>query len=131
MLSKDFVTVQDVLNNLTQATGGQLEQQQTSVFTPSASTLDIRDFGVGRTLVLLNGRRLPQFPLAAGGTSNFVDLSSIPSSAIKRIEILTDGASAIYGSDAIGGVENSRLQITTGVESDKSNALFFFEYMDR
>lgn len=157
MLSKGFVTVQDALNNLTQATGGQLDQQQTFGFTPSASAVDIRGFGVGRTLVLLNGRRLPQFPLAAGGTSNFVDLSSIPSSAIKRIEILTDGASAIYGSDAIGGVvnvilknsvektqvnlrygdtsdggmENGRLQITTGVESDKSSALFFFEYMDR
>ena len=157
MLSKGFVTVQDALNNLTQATGGQLDQQQTFGFTPSASAVDIRGFGVGRTLVLLNGRRLPQFPLAAGGTSNFVDLSSIPSSAIKRIEILTDGASAIYGSDAIGGVvnvilkksvektqvnlrygdtsdggmENSRLQITTGIESEKSNALFFFEYMDR
>lgn len=157
MLSKGFVTVQDALNNLTQTTGGQLDQQQTFGFTPSASAVDIRGFGVGRTLVLLNGRRMPQFPLAAGGTSNFVDLSSIPSSAIKRIEVLTDGASAIYGSDAIGGVvnvilkdsvdqtqvnlrygdtsdggmENSRMQITTGFESDKGSALFFFEYLDR
>jgi iron complex outermembrane receptor protein len=157
MLNKGFVTVQDALNNLTQATGGQLDQQQTFGFTPSASAVDIRGFGVGRTLVLLNGRRLPQFPLAAGGTSNFVDLSSIPSSAVARIEVLTDGASAIYGSDAIGGVvnvilknsvektqvnvrygdtseggqQNSRVQITTGLETNKGSALFFFEYLDR
>lgn len=157
MLAKGFVTVQDALNNLTQTTGGQLDQQQTFGFTPSASAVDIRGFGVGRTLVLLNGRRMPQFPLAAGGTSNFVDLSSIPSSAISRIEVLTDGASAIYGSDAIGGVvnvilkdsldetqinvrygdtdeggmQNSRIQMTTGVESEKGSALFFFEYLDR
>lgn len=157
MLGKGFVTVQDALNSLTQATGGQFDQQQTFGFTPSASAVDIRGFGAGRTLVLLNGRRLPQFPLASGGTSNFVDLSSIPSSAIERIDVLTDGAGAIYGSDAISGVvnvilkkdldktninirygdtadggqEQSRIQISTGVETEKSSALFFMEYLDR
>jgi iron complex outermembrane receptor protein len=63
--------------------------------------IDLRGLGVGTSLVLLNGRRLP---LAAAGQT--VDISSIPLSAIGRIEVLTDGASAIYGSDAIGGVVN-------------------------
>lgn len=157
MLGKGFVTVQDAINSLTQGTGGQFDQQQTFGFTPSASAVDIRGFGPGRTLVLLNGRRLPQFPLAAGGTSNFVDLSSIPSSAIQRIDVLTDGAGAIYGSDAISGVvnvilkkdldkttvnlrygdtsdggqEQTRLQISTGLENENTSVLFFMEYLDR
>ena len=134
-----------------------LTNSKTFGFTPSASAVDVRGFGAGRTLVLLNGRRLPQFPLAAGGTSNFVDLSSIPSAAIERIDVLTDGAGAIYGSDAISGVvnvilkkdldkthvnlrygdtsdggqEQARVQISTGIENEKSSALFFMEFLDR
>lgn len=67
----------------------------------SGSSVDLRGLGQGTTLTLLNGRRLaPSFE----GTA--VDISSIPVSALERIEVLTDGASAIYGSDAIGGVVN-------------------------
>jgi iron complex outermembrane receptor protein len=63
----------------------------------------LRGLGVKRTLVLLNGRRM-----VPGGTGadDSVDLNSIPSAAIERIEVLKDGASAVYGSDAIGGVIN-------------------------
>jgi iron complex outermembrane recepter protein len=63
--------------------------------------IDLRGLGAGTSLVLLNGRRLP---LASQGQT--VDTSLIPLSAIGRIEVLTDGASAIYGADAIGGVVN-------------------------
>jgi len=64
--------------------------------------VNLRGFGADATLVLVNGRRQ-----ANGGTAgNFVDISSIPLSAVDRIEILTDGASALYGSDAVGGVVN-------------------------
>jgi len=66
-----------------------------------ASGVNLRGLGAGTTLVLLNGRRLA--PTARGFV---VDISSIPVSIIDRVEILTDGASAIYGSDAIGGVVN-------------------------
>jgi len=66
-----------------------------------ASGVDLRGLGAGATLVLLNGRRLAM--TANGGA---VDISSIPVSAIDRVEILTDGASAIYGSDAVAGVVN-------------------------
>lgn len=58
------------------------------------------------TLVLLNGRRISDNGAGANGNRNFVDVSQIPVSAIERVEVLTDGASAIYGSDAIGGVIN-------------------------
>ena len=65
---------------------------------------NLRGIGVSSTLILLNGRRLANF--ASPGTSSGVDLNSIPSAAIQRVEVLKDGASAIYGADAIGGVIN-------------------------
>lgn len=68
-----------------------------------SARIDLRGLGAARTLVLLNGRRL-----AAGGTGAdaTVDLNSIPFAAIDRVEVLADGASAVYGSDAIAGVVN-------------------------
>lgn len=65
------------------------------------SSLNIRGLGSESTLVLANGRRIAP---AAGGA--FVDISQIPVSAVERIEVLPDGASALYGSDAVGGVVN-------------------------
>jgi len=65
---------------------------------------NLRGLGVSSTLVLLNGRRLANF--ASPGDAAGVDLNSIPAGAIQRVEILKDGASAIYGTDAIGGVIN-------------------------
>ena len=65
---------------------------------------NLRGIGVSSTLVLLNGRRMANF--ASPGDSSGVDLNSIPAAAIQRVEVLLDGASAIYGSDAIGGVIN-------------------------
>ena len=65
---------------------------------------NLRGIGVSSTLILLNGRRLANF--ASPGSSSGVDLNSIPAAAIARVEVLKDGASAIYGADAIGGVIN-------------------------
>ena len=67
----------------------------------AGSAVNIRGLGAESTLVLLNGRRVAP---AAGGA--FVDISQIPVSAIERVEVLPDGASALYGSDAVGGVVN-------------------------
>lgn len=64
--------------------------------------INIRGLGGSATLTLVNGRRLA----AGAGTGEFVDISLIPLSAIERIEVLTDGASAIYGADAVAGVVN-------------------------
>ena len=69
---------------------------------PGFSGIQLRGLGVESTLILLNGRRLPNYAFNGGA----VDLSSIPFAAIERVEILKDGASAIYGTDAIGGVIN-------------------------
>lgn len=66
-----------------------------------ASGIDLRGLGASATLVLLNGRRV-----TAGSFGTSVDISSIPISAIERVEVLTDGASAVYGSDAVSGVVN-------------------------
>ncbi|HWS61669.1 MAG TPA: TonB-dependent receptor plug domain-containing protein [Steroidobacteraceae bacterium] len=65
------------------------------------------------TLVLVNGRRVATSGINAIGGKNFVDVNQIPAAAIDRIEVLTDGASAIYGSDAIGGVVNIILKSNT------------------
>jgi outer membrane receptor protein involved in Fe transport len=66
-----------------------------------ASGIDLRGLGPSSTLVLVNGHRL-----APSSFGSFVDVSQIPLAAIDRVEILTDGSSAIYGSDAVGGVVN-------------------------
>jgi iron complex outermembrane recepter protein len=68
-----------------------------------ATRVNLRSLGAQRTLVLLNGRR---FVPGGTGADSSVDLNSIPTAAIERIEVLKDGASAVYGSDAIGGVVN-------------------------
>ncbi|MEK8047201.1 TonB-dependent receptor [Ideonella margarita] len=65
---------------------------------------NLRGIGVSSTLVLLNGRRMANF--ASPGDDAGVDLNNIPAAAIQRVEVLLDGASAIYGADAIGGVIN-------------------------
>ena len=75
------------------------------VRTFSAQTASLRGLGGGRTLVLINGHRIDGFPGEMQGVQG-VNLAGIPFVAIERVEILKDGASAIYGSDAIGGVIN-------------------------
>ena len=73
-------------------------------YAASGSTnVNLRSLGVPRTLVLINGRRVVP---AGVGASPAVDLNSIPAAAVERVEVLKDGASAIYGSDAIAGVVN-------------------------
>jgi len=102
-----YATVQDVVRSLPQVFGGGASEDtvlgtEAGTNTARSSGLNLRGLGSGSTLVLINGRRL-----AMGGTqSSFVDVSSIPLSAVSRIEVMTDGASAIYGSDAVGGVVN-------------------------
>ncbi|MDX2185803.1 MAG: TonB-dependent receptor [Opitutaceae bacterium] len=71
--------------------------------TNGGSSISLRNLS---TLVLVNGRRVANAPVAASGGTSFVDVNSIPVAAIERIEVLSDGASAIYGSDAVGGVVN-------------------------
>jgi iron complex outermembrane receptor protein len=96
------VSVADVLRDTTFASFGNFKPQSGSS-AQSLATIDLRGLGSGRTLVLVDGRRAPTNPMSASSGS---DLNAIPLAAVERIEILSDGASAVYGSDAIGGVVN-------------------------
>lgn len=95
------ISVSDLIRNTTFNTSGSFRPQSGSG-TQGISTVSLRGLGPARTLVLLDGRRLPKAP--ASGAAQ--DLNIVPLAAVERIEILSDGASAIYGSDAIGGVIN-------------------------
>jgi iron complex outermembrane recepter protein len=75
--------------------------------TSGGSQVSLRNLS---TLVLLDGRRLPDSGASARGGRAFVDVNQIPLAAIQSVEVLTDGASAIYGSDAVGGVVNVKLK---------------------
>lgn len=71
-----------------------------------ASSISLRGLGADATLVLVNGRRVAVSAFAESVTTNFVDINSIPVAAIERVEVLKDGSSAVYGSDAVAGVVN-------------------------
>jgi outer membrane receptor protein involved in Fe transport len=70
------------------------------------SSVSLRGLGADSTLILINGRRVSVSPFAKGIDTAFVDINNIPLAAIKRVDILKDGASATYGSDAVAGVIN-------------------------
>lgn len=95
------VSIADAMRDVTFSSAGNFRPQSGSSAQAGAD-IDLRGLGSNRTLVLIDGRRAPKAPFAG----SFADLNSVPLAAVERIEILTDGASAIYGSDAIGGVVN-------------------------
>ena len=97
--------IADLVLTMPAATGGTTTTAggggRISAGTAGISTLNLRALGSGRTLVLLDGRRTP--PSTFG---NLVDINTIPQDLVKRVDIVTGGASAQYGSDAVGGVVN-------------------------
>lgn len=103
-----LVDTAEVLQRSSLASGSfQVNNQLTGFVTtggPGVNTINLRGLGSNRNLVLLNGRRVG--PAGTRGTVGPVDLNVIPQSVVNRIEILKDGASSIYGSDAIAGVTN-------------------------
>lgn len=99
-------TVTDVLKSVPANNAGSFDESATASFTPGAGGVSLRGLGAQATLVLINGRRVAPFGFASGGQSTFVDVNSIPLEVVERIETLLDGASAVYGSDAIAGVIN-------------------------
>jgi iron complex outermembrane receptor protein len=98
-------------------------ENRVNTSSPGTAAVSMRGLGVNSTLVLLNGRRVTLAPLGQGGsaaglgTEQFVDVNMIPVAAIQRIEVLKDGASAVYGADAVAGVVNIILKkdLTEGV----------------
>lgn len=121
------------------------------------SSVSLRGLGADSTLILVNGRRVSVSPFAKGIDTAFVDINNIPLFAIKRVDILKDGASATYGSDAIAGViniilkddfdgfeisakygdtadgggEEQNLSMMWGTSDDKASHTFILDYFDR
>ena len=151
-----FVNVEQVLNNMPQFVPSRTASTNSTAnpTATGASTLDLRGLGAKRTLVLVNGRRYTFFD-----SSQTTDINNIPASLIDRVEVVTGGASAVYGSDAVAGVVNFILkddfagaevraqfnQTTEGdgniaditltlggnFADDKGNAVIAFNYLDR
>lgn len=150
-------TVAELLQTLAVDNSGSVPMTFGGGFASGASGISLRGLGTASTLVLLNGRRMAPYGLADDGQKVFSDLNVIPTDAVERVEILKDGASAIYGSDAIAGVVNiilrrdfqgstTRAMIGTGeagdgqtnnvaltwgkgdLDTDRYNVLLNFEY---
>jgi outer membrane receptor protein involved in Fe transport len=103
-----MVRVEDVLNMLPQVTTEQ--SSGNSISSIGTATVSLRDLGSQRTLVLINGRRMQPggsggVP-SAGSSANSADINQIPAELIERADVLTGGASAVYGADAVAGVVN-------------------------
>jgi iron complex outermembrane receptor protein len=107
-----YTSVSEVLREITANGNGTLSQSFSGAFATGASGISLRGLTVGATLVLIDGHRMAPYPRSDDGQRPFVDISAIPFSAVERIEILKDGASAVYGSDAIAGVVNVILKKT-------------------
>ena len=107
----------DLMNKLPVVQGSTVESTAVGSVTYGFAGISIHNLGETRTLVLLNGHRLAQFGgQDLTGSAAAFDINSIPLSAIERVEVLSDGASAIYGADAIAGVVNfiTKRDITEG-----------------
>jgi iron complex outermembrane receptor protein len=107
-----YTSTQQVLNQLTANGQGTLSQSFSGAFASGAAGVALRGLNVGATLVLIDGHRTAPYPIGDDGQRSFVDVANLPFDAIERVEVLKDGASAIYGSDAIAGVVNIILKKT-------------------
>jgi len=99
-------TVAEYLQTLTADGAGSLPTGFGNGFAAGSTAISLRGLGATSTLVLLNGRRMAPFARADDGQKSFTDLSSVPMNIVERIEVLKDGASSLYGADAIAGVVN-------------------------
>jgi iron complex outermembrane receptor protein len=126
-----YTSVADVLHSITANGMGSLSQAGATAFAAGGSGVALRGLTVGATLVLIDGHRMASYPMPDDGERDFVDISSIPMDSIERIEVLKDGASAVYGSDAIAGVVNvilkksinaTTLSAETGISSHRDGA---------
>ncbi|MEH6733436.1 MAG: TonB-dependent receptor [Shewanella sp.] len=147
-------TVADALRNSNLNSFGSFSERSGSS-AQSQATINLRGAGSSRTLVLIDGKRFPGSPTLGGASAN---LNAIPMAAVERIDILTDGASSTYGSDAIAGVVNiimkknyqgiefnvgggsrdqdggltsKEFSVVAGYQMDKGNITFSFDHQDR
>lgn len=115
-----LVRVEDLLNNLPQVIAENGSGQ--SISSNGTATVSLRGLGSQRTLVLVNGHRMN--PGAGLGTSSAADINQIPAGLIERADVLTGGASAVYGADAVAGVVN--FVLNTHFEGVKVDANYGF-----
>lgn len=116
--ARGVIRVEDLLNILPQALSG---QSSTTGVNGAQATVNLRGLGANRTLVLMDGKRLPYgSPINAAA-----DLNQIPSQLVERIEVLTGGATAVYGSDAVAGVVNFKMNRNfEGIEANFQGGFF-------
>ena len=101
-----LTTIADVVRSVSADNSGSIPSSFTFGFASGSAGVSLRGLSVNSTLVLIDGRRAAPYPLADDGERSFVDLNTIPIEAVERVEVLKDGASSLYGADAIAGVVN-------------------------
>ncbi|MEC8327983.1 MAG: TonB-dependent receptor [Pseudomonadota bacterium] len=157
MEDSGFNNVYDALQNLSFATGQVIGEQSANSSQTAGQAINLRGLGPGSALTLINGRRVTDNPTASYNGGSFFDFSLIPMAAVERIEVMTGGASAIYGSDAVAGVinvilkdsvedqyvsyeygqateggrETNKIQFVGGYNTDKLSLTGIFEYQDQ
>jgi len=141
--------VQDIFKGLTANSGSQIANRQNAL--QGLSQFSLRGLGIGSTLTLINGRRAGLAPITDSSGQLFTDSNQYPVNMIERVEVLTDGASSTYGSEAVAGVvniytrdrfegfeltaegrsasnESISLGSAFGVQGDKGGIAFFANY---
>jgi iron complex outermembrane recepter protein len=106
IMQTGLTTIADVIRTVSADNSGTIPTAFGLGFAAGASGVALRGLTVNSTLVLIDGRRAAPYALADDGQRSFVDLNTIPLDSVDRIEVLKDGASSIYGADAIAGVVN-------------------------
>ena len=101
-----YTTISDVVRSISADNSGSIPNSFTNGFAAGSSGVALRGLTVNSTLVLIDGHRAANYAVADDGQRSFVDLNTIPLAAVDRIEVLKDGASSLYGADAIAGVVN-------------------------
>lgn len=98
--------ITDAIRSVAADGAGSIGNGFTSGFSAGGAAISLRNLGVSSTVVLIDGLRSANFPLNDDGHNAYVDLNSIPIVNLQSVQVLKDGASALYGADAIGGVVN-------------------------
>ena len=119
VVTQGVTKIEDLVNQLPQAFAAQ--NATVSNAATGTATVNLRGLGTNRTLVLIDGRRMPY----GGVTNSAADLNQIPTAMVERVEVLTGGASAVYGSDAVAGVVNFIMKKDfEGVQFDGQYSLY-------
>jgi iron complex outermembrane receptor protein len=114
-----ITTISDAIRSISADNSGTIPSAFSDGFAAGSTGVALRGLTVNSTLVLIDGLRTSNYPLPDDGVRGFVDLSTIPFSAVQQVEVLKDGASSIYGADAVAGVVNIIMKKTfQGIEGD-------------